>query len=49
MIKALAALTYMIFIPWGAFQFAVGRGSDWLVFAIAGLIFWDSCFMEGKK
>lgn len=49
MFSTISLLIYFFMIPWGAVQFASGRGWDWLVLAISGLIVWASMIKEASK
>lgn len=49
MLSTISLFIYFFMIPWGAVQFASGRGWDWLVLTISGLIVWRRILKEGTK
>lgn len=49
MIATISILIYFFMIPWGAVQFAAGRGWDWLVLTISGLIVLAAMIKEASK
>lgn len=49
MIQIIATLIYLLMPIWGAVQFALYREADWLVLAIAALVFWDGCYKRHHK
>lgn len=49
MILKISLIIYFFMVPWGAVQFIAGRGWDWLVLSVSGMIVWAAMVKEASK